>query len=114
MEQILANLLSNAIKYSPNGGPIELRARFREPDRLRIEVQDHGLGFGSAEKAQLFQKFYRVENKEHVSIRGTGLGLSITKYLVEQHEGEIGADSVPGEGSCFWLEIPIFASKGGE
>jgi PAS domain S-box-containing protein len=111
MEQILANLLSNAIKYSPLGGEVALRASFREPDLLRVEVRDSGIGLSEVDKAHLFEKFYRAESKENVGIGGTGLGLSITKYLVEQHGGRVGVDSQLGEGSAFWFEFPILSAK---
>jgi two-component system phosphate regulon sensor histidine kinase PhoR len=109
MEQVLANLLSNAIKYSPQGGVVELRVRFKEPDHFRVEVRDSGLGLSEVDKAHLFEKFYRAESEENIGIGGTGLGLSITKYLIEQHGGSIGVDSELGKGSCFWFEIPIFS-----
>jgi two-component system phosphate regulon sensor histidine kinase PhoR len=111
LEQVLSNLLSNAIKYSPAGGQVELNVRFAPPEGLRMEVRDHGLGLKPDDKANIFQKFYRVEGAHMSGIRGTGLGLSITKYLIEAHGGQMGVDSEFGQGSCFWFEMPLFAAK---
>jgi signal transduction histidine kinase len=111
IEQVLANLLSNAIKYSPQGGKVELSIRFSPPESMRVEVRDHGLGLKPDDQANIFQKFYRVEGAHMNGIRGTGLGLSITKYLVEAHGGRMGVDSVFGEGSKFWFELPLFDAK---
>jgi two-component system phosphate regulon sensor histidine kinase PhoR len=111
IEQVLSNLLSNAIKYSPAGGAVELRVRFSPPEGMRIEVQDHGLGLKPDDQANIFQKFYRVEGAHMNGIRGTGLGLSITKYLVEAHGGRMGVESVFGQGSQFWFEVPLFGPQ---
>ena len=108
IEQVMANLISNAIKYSPQGGTVSVNVFFREPDLMRVEVQDSGLGLTENEIEHVFDKFYRVESKGMEGIRGTGLGLSITRYIVEQHQGEIGVESQKNHGSTFWFEIPIF------
>jgi two-component system phosphate regulon sensor histidine kinase PhoR len=108
IEQVLSNLISNAIKYSPQGGAVELRLEFVEPASLRVEVQDHGVGLKEEDRVHMFEKFYRVEGSQLLGIRGTGLGLSISKYLVESHGGRIGVDSVHGQGSTFWFEVPLF------
>ena len=111
LHQVITNLLSNAIKYSPEGGTVSLRVRLRPQDQVRIEVEDKGMGLSEKDRMYVFEKFYRVENKEGVEIGGTGLGLSICRYVVEAHGGQIGVDSQLGQGSVFWFEIPRVSVK---
>ena len=81
------------------------------PGRLRLEVQDDGLGLTPEQQAQLFQPFVRLHDPQHPdTIRGTGLGLYISKGMVELHGGSIGvASDGPGKGSVFWFELPAQA-----
>jgi signal transduction histidine kinase len=118
LRQILGNLLSNAIKYSPEGGEIVLHAdRLRTPPpgapplspepTILISVSDQGIGIPPEEQSRIFDRFYRVDNSNTRKIGGTGLGLAITQALVELHGGRIWVQSTPGEGSAFFLTLPI-------
>ncbi len=109
--QLLSNLLSNAIKYTPGGGQITLCAE-AQPGRVVISVRDTGLGIPAASRPFLFDKFYRVQRETQSLMEGTGLGLSIVKAIVEQHGGEVWVEStgVPGEGSTFFVALPLEAS----
>ncbi len=104
LRQILVNLLGNAIKFTQSGG-IELRCRAPAPDRLRFEVVDTGIGIAADKVDTIFESFTQIENE--FSSKGTGLGLAITRKLVELLGGNIGVDSTPGQGSRFWLELPV-------
>jgi signal transduction histidine kinase len=102
-KQVLVNLLSNAIKFSPAGSVITIKSEKRQ-ENLRMSVIDRGAGMTEEVRSQLFQKFYQsVEGK---SVGGTGLGLAIAQMIVQAHEGTIGVDSGPGQGSSFWFEYP--------
>ncbi|MBO9542612.1 HAMP domain-containing protein [bacterium] len=103
--QVLLNLLGNAIKFTPAGGRITV-AVLPEPEEVRVEVQDTGIGIAPEAQQQLFEKFYQVESTGARGRSGVGLGLSISKALVEAHGGRIGVVSAPGKGSCFWFTIP--------
>ncbi len=120
--QVMLNLLSNAVKYNREGGSVTVCCRqvvasestFERTEKapasqepwLRIEVQDTGYGLNSQALAQLFQPFIRLEAHRH-GIEGTGLGLALSKALVTAMQGRIGVDSSPGNGSTFWVELPI-------
>ncbi|MBI1356113.1 MAG: GAF domain-containing protein [Acidobacteria bacterium] len=106
IRQVLNNLLSNAIRYSPGGGDIEVSMR-QVGELAEISVSDHGLGIPSDAIGKLFTKFYRVDNSATRSINGTGLGLALIKSIVEDHGGEVGVESVEGQGSRFWFRLPL-------
>jgi signal transduction histidine kinase len=114
LKQILFNLLSNAVKFSPDGGPVTIAVkslpRTTSPlavDSVRIDVADRGIGIPSDELQRIFDEFYQTEEGRRARRGGTGLGLSLTRNFVELHHGRIEVQSVPGEGSCFTLHLPV-------
>jgi signal transduction histidine kinase len=104
VRQILLNLIGNSIKYSNFGGQIKVFAR-QEGQELLIEVQDTGRGMSVEDQEKLFQPYYRIEGREHLS--GLGLGLALSKKLVELQKGRIWVHSKKGEGSTFTFTLPI-------
>jgi signal transduction histidine kinase len=104
MRHILVNLLSNAIKYSPEKSAIFIHIRSDE-NFLSIAVRDEGMGIPEEEHEQLFNRFFRAKNA--VNIPGTGLGLHIVKNYTELMGGTITFKSRLGEGSTFYLKLPV-------
>ena len=103
--QALDNLVSNAIKYSPDGGSVRVSASICD-GRVRVHVEDTGMGMTAADAGRVFTRFFRSPAVRDGSIPGAGLGLSITKAIVERHGGSISLRTQPGQGSTFTLELP--------
>lgn len=107
LRQVVLNLLGNAIKYNRPGGRVELECAADADDAqwLRLVVRDQGAGLTPAQQSRLFVPFERLD-ADHRQIEGTGIGLALSKRLVELMGGALGVQSVPGEGSAFWIRVP--------
>ncbi|CAM3687260.1 HAMP domain-containing sensor histidine kinase [Aeromicrobium ponti] len=108
MEQIVINLIENAIRYTEKG-TINIKLT-SDPDRVKLTVEDTGIGIPNEDVPYLFERFYRVEKSRSREFGGSGLGLAIVKQLVELQNGTISVKSDVGKGTCFELIFPI--SKG--
>jgi PAS domain S-box-containing protein len=106
--QILMNFGSNAIKYNRAKGRVGFHVAQPDPMRVRITIEDTGVGIPLSKQDKLFQPFQRA-GQETGPIQGTGIGLVITKRLAELMGGSVGFRSVPGEGSVFWVDMPVHA-----
>lgn len=106
MAQVLTNLLSNAIKYSPSSKNVRIGCDIIA-DKLRIYVQDEGIGIDKSDQKNLFKPFYRVDNLNTSNISGFGIGLYIVAEILRCHGTAIELDSLKGKGSTFYFEFPL-------
>jgi signal transduction histidine kinase len=106
LTQVVTNLVSNAIKYSPAGGPVELRTT-RAKRTVLLTVRDHGMGIPADQLEKIFDRYSRVETTDTRAIQGTGLGLPIVRQIVQLSEGQVWATSESGQGSVFYVELPL-------
>jgi signal transduction histidine kinase len=106
LERTLINLGANAVKFTPRGGVATLSA-CGDGEHAVISVSDTGIGIPAADLGRLFGRFYRASNATAAAIPGTGLGLAIAKAIVEGHGGELGVESVEGEGTTMRVFLPL-------
>jgi signal transduction histidine kinase/ActR/RegA family two-component response regulator len=107
LRQMLFNLIGNAVKFTLDGGvEVRLTAIGGGPQkRLRVEIEDTGIGIAEDAQATLFQRFHQADSSTTRRFGGSGLGLAITRRLAELMDGEVGMRSREGHGSTFWFEI---------
>lgn len=104
LTQIIINLIGNALKYTKEGSVLVLSDK--ERDKIKIIVEDTGIGIKKEHRDHLFEKFYRVDNTETIGIVGSGLGLYITKSVIEMMNGTIEVESTEWKGSRFIVKLP--------
>jgi PAS domain S-box-containing protein len=105
IEQVINNLLNNAAKYSPDADKIFVNTSVKD-GYLTLSIKDFGIGIEGKDIEMLFDKFYRTE-KNFYKFQGLGLGLFISNEIITRHRGKIWAQSKPGEGSTFYIKLPV-------
>ena len=113
VRQVLSNLVENAVKYSPDGGRIRVTIA-RNGRYVRFGVEDEGLGIPAGEQQRIFEKFYRVDPNQTRGVGGTGLGLYVSRELVRRMDGRLWVESQEGEGSRFFVDLPLTESSNAE
>ena len=108
LRQVLLNLTSNAVKFTRNGEiEIEVEQMGNAENEIEFRVIDTGIGIDETDIERIFQDFETLDSSYARQASGTGLGLGIVRRLVTMLGGEIGAESEPGEGSLFWVRVPL-------
>ncbi|MGY3055697.1 two-component system sensor histidine kinase VicK [Pedobacter sp. UYEF25] len=103
---VITNLLTNAVKYSPEGEIIQVLCS-KDQNSAKVSVADQGMGIKPADIEKLFDRYYRIKNKQTHNIAGFGIGLYLCAEIIERHEGKISVESKSGEGSTFTFTLPL-------
>jgi two-component system phosphate regulon sensor histidine kinase PhoR len=103
---VLVNILDNAVKYSPDAPKIDIYTEVAQ-NTLVIRIQDQGAGMSKVVLKRIFEKFYREHTGDIHNVKGHGLGLAYVKKIVEDHQGEVYAESEKGKGSTFYVKLPL-------
>ena len=103
---MLYNLISNAINYTGADKTVHITLSETAKRRLRVEIEDSGLGISKEELPLIWERYYRSRNTHQRAVAGSGLGLSIVKDALTQQNLPFGVKSEPQKGSCFWFEVP--------
>lgn len=103
---VIVNILDNAIKYSPEAPKIDVYTEVLK-NTIMVRIQDQGAGMSKAVLKRIFEKFYREHTGDIHNVKGHGLGLAYVKRIVEDHQGEVYAESEKGKGSTFFIKLPL-------
>jgi signal transduction histidine kinase len=107
--QVVSNLLDNAVKYSPDGGVVQVNLHRAGDNFAQLSVKDNGIGIPEEKQAAIFNRWNRVNasNNGEITASGLGLGLFICREIVRKHNGQISLESLPGQGTTFYVHLPI-------
>ncbi len=110
VRRAVSNLVSNAVKHAPGSGVVLVRAQ-QDGDDIIFSVHDRGPGIPQTDQIRLFEKFYRVPQKDNDGTKGSGLGLAIVKSIAQRHGGRVWVHSQEGKGSAFYFSLPVASAE---
>jgi signal transduction histidine kinase len=108
MQQVFRNIIGNAIKFTSEKGSIKLEADVKE-NFVEVTVQDTGIGIAEEDIERIFLKFQQIIPAKGEKIKGTGLGLATVKEIILAHGGKVWVTSQVGQGSTFYITLPLAA-----
>ncbi len=112
LQELVDNIVSNAVKYSPPGTTVSIRLSHSSPGTVQLSVRDQGPGLTGDDMQKLFGKFQKLSTRPTGGESSTGLGLAIAKSIAELHKGRIWAESTPGKGATFFVDLPAKQGDG--
>ena len=104
--QVIYNLVDNAIKFSGTSRQIDINL-FSKNNAFVLCVKDYGIGISIKDQERIFDRFYRGDEPQRLGIKGSGISLTIVKKIIEAHKGYLTLESKPGEGSTFYVHLPV-------
>jgi len=110
IKQVIFNLVDNAVTYNSPGGSVDITVSI-ENRLVIIKVADTGIGIAAEDLPRVFGRFYRVDKSRSRQRGGSGLGLAIVKKIVEEHGGMVSVESIPGQGSTFRIQLPLYSQE---
>ena len=112
LEQVINNILNNAVKYSPGGDYVQVALwEDYENKSAVVSIKDDGIGIPAQQQLRIFGRFMRADNVRAHGIHGTGLGLYLSRELIQRHGGRIWFHSVEGQGTTFFISLPLFVEE---
>jgi len=105
LSEVFINVIGNSLKYSPDGTTVTITAQ-EEEKRIKVSIQDEGIGIPPEDLPHIFDGFYRGKSGQETAA-GHGIGLAVARQIVEAHDGTISAESAPGKGTTFIVSLPI-------
>ncbi|WP_407430456.1 sensor histidine kinase [Arcticibacter sp.] len=106
--RVLTNLIGNSVKYAP--GTAEIKVELIEKETfIKVSVIDKGSGISQEKISLLFDRYYQADDQQS-QYSGLGIGLFISANIIRKHEGQIGVESIPGQGTTFWFTLPKLAA----
>jgi signal transduction histidine kinase len=108
LEIALSNLIENAVDYTPSGGVIKIEIQKNE-ELVLLKISDSGIGIPKEDFPRLFTKFFRSKNAISAKPAGTGIGLFVAKNIIQNHKGEVWAESELEKGSIFYVKLPLLS-----
>jgi signal transduction histidine kinase len=108
LKRLFTNLLDNAIKFTESNGKVTVQTEISKPGKVTVKIEDTGIGIDSKTLASLGTRFYRADQAR--SKDGAGLGLSIVKAICDAHQGTLRFESVPGQGTRVFVDLPLIGS----
>lgn len=106
IEQLLNNLVDNAFKYTAKGGKISI-GWDKIDSYAQLTVKDNGIGIPEKDRNRIFERFFRIDGCRSREMGGTGLGLAIVKHVIQRHNGKVWFESVPDQGTTFYVQLPM-------